>query len=71
MTAARVIKVFKGVPDGESAARTFHVGDEVEGDLARVALREGWAEVAAEPAAVAEMPRAAPRRRRRRKGADA
>lgn len=40
---ARVIQAFKGVPDGESYTRTFKPGDEVTGDLARVAVLEGWA----------------------------
>lgn len=40
----RVSKPFKGVPDGESHPRQFDVGDEVHGDLARVAAEEGWLE---------------------------
>lgn len=40
---AKVIKEFSGAPDGEVYARLFAVGDEVHGDLAAVAIREGWA----------------------------
>lgn len=40
---ATVIQEFKGVPDGEHHVRRFRVGDEVTGDLARVAIAEGWA----------------------------
>lgn len=43
---AKVVKPFKGVPDGESLVRDFAEGDEVTGDLAIVAIREGWAEEA-------------------------
>lgn len=34
---------FRGVPDGESHVRSFNVGDALAGDLAAVALAEGWA----------------------------
>lgn len=34
---------FRGAPDGEPHSRQFEPGDLVEGDLAAVALREGWA----------------------------
>jgi hypothetical protein len=40
---ATVIKAFNGVEDGNVYPRLFEVGDEVEGDLARVAIEEGWA----------------------------
>lgn len=51
MTKATVTKPFAGLPDGDTKVRDFAVGDEVEGDLAEVAIREGWAdEVGAEPA---------------------
>lgn len=42
---AKVIKQFDGRPDKEHHVRTFYPGDVVEGDLAVVAVREGWAEV--------------------------
>jgi hypothetical protein len=42
---ARVIKQFDGVEDGKVIPRTFMPGDEVTGDLAVVALNEGWAEM--------------------------
>lgn len=41
---AVVVKPFAGVPDGLIYPRDFVEGDTVEGDLAVVALREGWAE---------------------------
>lgn len=34
---------FRGVPDGEHHPQFFNVGDELAGDLAAVALTEGWA----------------------------
>ena len=43
MTRAIVKMPFKGAPDGEIHPRDFAVGDEVEGDLALVAIREKWA----------------------------
>lgn len=43
---AKVIKQFDGVPDGQVQPRTFMPGDDVHGDLARVAVGEGWAEEA-------------------------
>lgn len=41
---ATVKTAFSGVPDGEVYPRGFSPGDEVTGDLAAVAVREGWAE---------------------------
>lgn len=41
---ATVVKPFDGVPDGLVMPRAFAEGDEVRGDLARVAVEEGWAE---------------------------
>lgn len=42
-----VVKVpLTGAPDGKVYPRDFAEGDVVEGNLAAVALREGWAEVA-------------------------
>lgn len=40
---AYVITPFDGVPDGEALPRRFEVGEELAGDLAAVALKEGWA----------------------------
>lgn len=40
---ATVTVAFQGVPDGECYPREFAPGDEVMGDLAVVAVREGWA----------------------------
>ncbi len=47
---AKVIQAFKGVPDGDSLVRNYAVGDTVTGDLAVVAVREGWAEEGGEGA---------------------
>ncbi|MEI3850048.1 MULTISPECIES: hypothetical protein [unclassified Ensifer] len=41
---AKVKVAFPGVPDGLVHPRNFEVGDTVEGDLAAVAVAEGWAE---------------------------
>jgi hypothetical protein len=41
---ARVVKPFEGVRDGDLYPRHFEVADVVQGDLARVAIAEGWAE---------------------------
>ena len=41
---AVVKKEFAGCADGETHPRVHHVGDEIEGDLARVAVENGWAE---------------------------
>lgn len=43
---AIVTKEFSGRPDSEPLARTVKVGEALDGDLAAVALREGWAELA-------------------------
>lgn len=40
---AIVIKPFRGLPDRETTVRDFVDGDTVTGDLAAVAVREGWA----------------------------
>lgn len=40
----KVIKAFLGVKDGEVIPQEFQPGDEVNGDLGAVAVREGWAE---------------------------
>ena len=45
---AKVVKPFEGVRDGELYPRRFEVADVVEGDLARVAIAEGWAAPAEE-----------------------
>ena len=46
---AKVIKAFKGVPDGGHHPVLFKVGDEVVGDLCKVAQQQGWAEKKAQP----------------------
>lgn len=40
---ATVTQAFDGAPDGEIYPKRFNVGDTVTGDLARVAVAEGWA----------------------------
>ncbi len=56
---AKVTSPFKGVRDGEIYPVDFNVGDTVEGELAGVAVREGWAEMSG-----AEKPKAVPRGRK-------
>lgn len=52
---AKVAVPFRGVPDGESQPRAYAVGDEVSGDLARVAAAEGWLEPELTAAAAASQ----------------
>lgn len=40
---AKVRKEFPGRPDNESTVRTIRVGEVISGDLACVAIAEGWA----------------------------
>lgn len=40
---AKVVKAFAGARDGDVYPRDFAPGDLVHGDLAAVAVREGWA----------------------------
>lgn len=40
---ARVTKEFVGVKDGEVYPTEFKIGDEVDGELAVIALKERWA----------------------------
>lgn len=42
---AVVVEAFPGRPDHEVMTRCINVGETITGDLARVAVREGWAEV--------------------------
>ena len=46
---AKVTKAFPGLPDGAVKVVNFEVGDVVTGDLARVAVENGWAKVVSEP----------------------
>ena len=43
---AKVVKEFWGAADHDPKTRLFKPGEEVTGDLAAVAVREGWAEPA-------------------------
>ena len=56
---------FHGVPDGMVYPRAFAEGDEVTGELAAVAIREGWAE---EREGDVPAPPPQPARRARRSG---
>lgn len=47
---AKVVKAFPGRPDREALTRTIEVGEEIGGELAAVAVREGWAEEVGETA---------------------
>lgn len=40
---AKVIKEFSGRPDNQPSARVIKVGEVVEGELAAVAMEQGWA----------------------------
>jgi len=51
---AKATKVFNGRPDDEPLTRRFRPGDVVTGELAQVAVREGFAE------AIPDEPEAAP-----------
>jgi len=44
MKTALVTVAFPGRPDGQAEVRNFNPGDECHGDLAQVAVNEGWAE---------------------------
>lgn len=55
---AKVTKAFPGKPDGATAVRTIEVGEEIHGDLARVAVENGWAKESGKPKAAAQSARA-------------
>jgi hypothetical protein len=57
---ARVIRAFMGAPDGALHPRLFEVPEVVEGDLARVAIAEGWAESLDSVSAMQESSRRRP-----------
>ena len=40
---ARVVQPFDGVPDGQVYPRRFEIGEEILGELGKVAVREGAA----------------------------
>ncbi len=48
MKATCIVK-FQGRPDKEPLGRAINVGDVIEGDLARVAIENKWAEPIKEP----------------------
>ena len=50
MSEYKVKKTFSGVPDGEIYPIEFKIGDLVTGDLAEVAVNEGWAVPVSPPA---------------------
>lgn len=41
---AKVTKVFQGRPDGDALARSITPGEIIGGELAVVAVEQGWAE---------------------------
>ncbi len=64
MIRAKVIEAFPGVPDGQTRPKKFREYDEVTGDLAEVAVREGWAELINGEAELDDEPRNAAWHRR-------
>ena len=50
MSEYKVKDPFLGVPDGEIYPIEFKIGDLVTGDLAKVAVNEGWAAPVSLPA---------------------
>lgn len=59
---ATVTKAFPGVPDGQTQVKQFAVGEAVEGTLASVAIAEGWAIPAGNPADAEGAPASVARR---------
>ncbi|MBT8113721.1 MAG: hypothetical protein KJO47_08590 [Gammaproteobacteria bacterium] len=57
---AKVITEFKGVPDESNYPVSFKVGDTVNGRLAEVAVREGWAKSLTEKPAAKKKESAKP-----------
>lgn len=55
-TIAVATMPFKGAPDGSAYPEQFEIGDPVEGDLADVAIAEGWAALPTEAPAKATKP---------------
>lgn len=46
---AKVTQAFSGAPDGDPRTRLIREDEIIEGELAAVAVREGWAEELPEP----------------------
>ena len=65
---AKVTRRFPGVRDGETVTRWFEVGEEVDGDLARVAVANGWAEEPRAAETKAPEPKEDGPRRKAKKG---
>ena len=65
---AVVVEPFPGLPDGESVVKNFKEGDLVVGDLAEVAVREGWAQEVDEDYEPDEDPAPAPKAKAEGKG---
>lgn len=51
---AKVIKPFKGTPDGQALPVEFAEGDEIVGSLAATAVDQGWAKAVREGGASAK-----------------
>jgi hypothetical protein len=66
---ATVVIAFLGVPDGEVIPRQFEPGDNVDGDLGAVAVREGWAEEEESSSEGGEQKAAKPAENKARKAA--
>ncbi len=43
MARAIVTEPFRGAPDGQIHPRIFEIGEKIDGDLATVAIQQGWA----------------------------
>jgi hypothetical protein len=56
MTKAKVTAPFPGRPDEEAKVRQIEAGEIISGELAEVAIREGWAEVIADESGDGEKP---------------
>lgn len=52
---ATVVKAFPGRPDREVMTRQIAVGEEIEGDLADVAVCNGWAEEVSDGEGAADL----------------
>lgn len=56
MIKAKVTAPFPGRPDEEAKVRQIESGEVISGDLANVAIREGWAEAVADETGEDEKP---------------
>lgn len=68
LISAKVTKAFPGKPDDETQVREVAVGETISGELAKVAIGEGWAEEIAADAAEDAAPPTAKKPHAGRKG---